>query len=276
MLKLAVVGVQTLLGRELVQALEAQDCSVLPLATGPLTLAQEIGDLVMFAPSPLLLEGLDLVILAATPLDPEMIEAFPGRVLDLREEPDEKAEPVPLTGPWPKDHRVLRGRPALEMVLTLLPGLVEGLSDLAGTYLRSVASMGDHGLEGLSQQTVAVLKGDDPDTESLGYRAAFEVVPQMPRGALIEVRVPVFHGDLLILHLRAEEGQTLKVRSAREGVEWVDHPPTSREVAVSPDLLAHFAPGTDGRTGILTLGFDPILWGVLRPVLRLYELGGLS
>jgi len=276
MLKLAVLGAQTLLGRELVQALEVQECSVLPLTTGPLTQAQEDGDLVVFAPSPLLLEGLDLVILADSPQDPAMIAAFPGRVLDLRQEPDEKAEPMPLVGAWPKDHRVLRGRPALEMVLSLLPGLVEGFSDIGGTHLRSVACLGDDGLEGLNQQTIAVLKGDDPDTATLGYRAAFEVVPQMPRGALIEVRVPVFHGDLLILHLRAEEGRTLKAREAREGVEWVEHPPTSREVAVSADLLAHLALSADGRTGILTLGFDPILWGALRPVLRLFELGGLS
>jgi len=276
MLKLAVLGAQTLLGRELVQALEVQECSVLPLTTGPLTQAQEDGDLVVFAPSPMLLEGLDLVILADTPQDPAMIAAFPGRVLDLRQTPDEKAEPMPLTGAWPKDHRVLRGRPALEMVLSLLPGLVEGFNDIGGTHLRSVACLGDDGLEGLNQQTIAVLKGDDPDTESLGYRAAFEVVPQMPRGALIEVRVPVFHGDLLILHLRAEEGRSLKAREAREGVQWVEHPPTSREVAVSADLLAHLALGADGRTGILTLGFDPILWGALRPVLRLFELGGLS
>ena len=276
MLKLAVLGAQTLLGRELVQALEAQDCSVLPLTTGPLTQAQEDGDLVVFAPSPLLLEGLDLVILADTPQNPEMIPAFPGRVLDLRQQPDEKAEPIPLVGPWPKDHRILRGRPALEMVLALLPGLVEGFCDIGGTHLRSVACLGDDGLEGLNQQTIAVLKGDDPDTTALGYRAAFEVVPQMPRGALIEVRVPVFHGDLLILHLRAEEGRSLKAREAREGVQWVEHPPTSREVAVSADLLAHLALGDDGRTGILTLGFDPILWGALRPVLRLFEMGGLS
>ncbi len=276
MLKVAVIGAQTVLGRELVQVLEAQECSVLPLSMGPLTVAQEVGDLVVFAPSPALLEGLDLVILAATPLDPEMVVLFPGRVLDLREEPDPAVEPMPLTGIWPEAHRILRGRPALEMVLTLLPGLVEGLGDISGTHLRSVASLGDQGLEGLSQQTVAVLKGDDPDTESLGYRAAFEVVPQAPRGALIEVRVPVFHGDLLILHLRAEEGKTLKPRTAREGVEWVERPPTSREVAVSSDLLAHMALGPDGRTAILTLGFDPILWGMLRPVLRLLELGGLN
>ena len=276
MLKLAVIGAQTLLGRELVQALEAQECSVLPLSTGPLTEAQETGDLVVFAPEPALLEGLDLVILAATPADPAMVDDFPGRLLDLREEPEKSLEPMPLTGGWPEGQRALRGRPALEMVLTLLPGLVEGLGEVSGTHLRSVASLGDHGLEGLSQQTVAVLRGDDPDTESLGYRAAFEVVPQVPRGALIEVRVPVFHGDLLILHLRAEEGRSLKALPAREGVEWTERPPTSREVAVSSDLLAHLALGGEGRTGILTLGFDPILWGVLRPVLRLLELGGLN
>jgi len=90
------------------------------------------------------------------------------------------------------------------------------------------------------------------------------------------VRVPVFHGEPLTLPLRGEEGPTPKPRTAREGVVRVDQPPTSREVAVSPDLLAHLSLGPDGRTGILTLGFDPILWGALRPVLRLFEMGGLS
>lgn len=276
MLKLAVLGAQTLLGRELVQALEVQECSVLPLSTGSMSAAEEEGSLVIFAPIPALLEGLDLVILADTPQDPALLSAFPGRVLDLREQPDEKAEPLPLIGPWPKDHRVLRGRPALEMVLALLPGLVEGFGDIAGTHLRSVACLGDRGLDGLAQQTMAVLKGDDPDTDMLGYRAAFEVVPQVPRGAVIEVRVPVFHGDLLILHLRAEPGKTLRARQAREGVVWVEHPPTSREVAVSSDLLAHLALAGEGQTGTLTLGFDPILWGALRPALRALDLGGLA
>ena len=61
MLKLAVIGAQTLLGRELVQALEAQECSVLPLSTGPLTEAQEMGDLVVFARSPEFPRALELV-----------------------------------------------------------------------------------------------------------------------------------------------------------------------------------------------------------------------
>ena len=43
-------------------------------------------------------------------------------------------------------------------------------------------------------------------------------------------------------------------------------------MAVSPQLLAHFAPADEGRTAVLTLGFDPVLWGVLVPVLRLLEL----
>jgi hypothetical protein len=55
MLKLAVIGAQTLLGRELVNALEAREASVVPLSTGPLTLEEEEGDLVVFAPTPALL-----------------------------------------------------------------------------------------------------------------------------------------------------------------------------------------------------------------------------
>jgi len=97
-------------------------------------------------------------------------------------------------------------------------------------------------------------------------------VPQAPRGRLITVRVPAFHGDLLVLHLAAAEGRTLARLEAPTGVEWRDRPPTSREVAVNASLLAHFAPAEEGRSGILTLGFDPILWGVLVPTLRLLEL----
>ena len=98
------------------------------------------------------------------------------------------------------------------------------------------------------------------------------MVPQAPRGRLITVRVPAFHGDLLILHLRAAEGRALARLEAPQGVEWRDPPATSRDVAVSPYLLAHFAPAEEGRAAVLTLGFDPILWGVLMPILRLLEL----
>jgi hypothetical protein len=57
---------------------------------------------------------------------------------------------------------------------------------------------------------------------------------------------------------------------APQGIEWREAPATSREVAVSPFLLAHFS--GDGRTGVLTLGYDPILWGVLVPALRVLGL----
>jgi hypothetical protein len=98
------------------------------------------------------------------------------------------------------------------------------------------------------------------------------VVPRVPRGRLVQVQVPVFHGDMLILHLRAAPGHSLARLEAPQGVEWREVPPTSREVAVSPFLLAHFTPADDGQAGVLILGFDPILWGVLMPILRLLEL----
>jgi len=41
---------------------------------------------------------------------------------------------------------------------------------------------------------------------------------------------------------------------------------------VSPHLLAHLALCEEGRAGVLSLGFDPILWGVLMPMLRLLGL----
>lgn len=274
MLKLAVIGAQTLLGRELVGALEAAEASVVPLSTGPLTLAEEEGDLVMFAPDPALLEGLDVVLLAETP-EPGQLDTFQGRLLDLRPEPDAKLEAMPLAGRWPKDAVALRARPALEQVLALLPSLVDHLGEVAGTHLRPVAWMGDRGLDGLLEQTVAVLQGEDPDTTKLGYRQAFEVVPVPAlagKGRLLEVRVPAFHGDLLILHLRAAEGQRLAAREAPAGVRWMEAPPSSRDVAVSSDLLAHFEASADGASATLTLGFDPILWGILRPVLRVLGL----
>jgi hypothetical protein len=274
MLKLAVIGAQTLLGRELVGALEARDASVVPLSIGPLTVEEEVGDLVVFAPSPLLLEGLDAVILADTP-DFTLLEAFPGRILDLRAEPEARIDPMPLAGPWPQGVKSLRGRPALEQVLALLPTLLDGVAEVGGVHLRSVAWMGDRGLDGLVEQTLAVLNGEDPDLAKLGYRQAFEVVPVTPvagKGRLMEIRVPSFHGDLLILQIRAQEGRSLATKEAQAGVKWVDAVPSSRDVAISADLLAHLDLVPDGRTGVLTLGFDPVLWGVLRPAMRVLGL----
>jgi hypothetical protein len=269
MLKLAVIGAQTLLGRELVQVLEAAEASVLPLSTGPLTVEQEEGDLVVFAPTPALLVGLDVAILADTP-DEHLLEHFPGRILDLRPEICE-GEPMPF-GRWPEGTKRLKLRPALEQVLALAPKLVAGLGGLSGTWLRSVAYRGDAGLEALHQQTKEILKGEDPDTEALGYRAAFEVIPQVPRGALTEVRVPVFHGDLLVLQVRAAEGAQLAPLDPPEGVVWAAVPPSSRDVATSPELLAHLTLGAEGTTGTLILGFDPILWGAMRPTLAVLGL----
>jgi hypothetical protein len=272
MLKIAVIGAGSLLGRELVDTLEPRECSVLPLSHGPMTRDEEFSDLVMFAPEASLLEGIELVLLAETPSAPELLSGYQGRILDLRAEPEASLDPMPLAGPWPKGKLALRGRPAMEQVLGLIPKLVEGLGEVSGTHLQSVSYLGDRGVDGLMEQTAAIFKGEDPDIEKLGYRAAFEVVPQEPRGRMITVKVPTFHGDLLILHLRAAEGRTLNRLEAPQGVEWREHPASSREVAVSPFLLAHFAPAEEGRAGTLTLGFDPILWGVLRPILRLLEL----
>ncbi len=274
MLKLAVIGAQTLLGRELVNALEARDASVVPLSIGALTVEEEIGDLVVFAPSPLLLEGLDAVLLADTP-DFALLEGFPGRILDLRAEPEARIDPMPLVGPWPQGAKSLRGRPALEQVLALLPTLLDGLGEVGGTHLRSIAWLGDRGLDGLVEQTLAVLNGEDPDLTKMGYRQAFEVVPVTPmagKGRLMEVRVPSFHGDLLILQVRAQEGRSLAQKEAPVGVKWLEAAPSSRDVAISADLLAYLDLATDGKAGMLTLGFDPVLWGVLRPTLRVLGL----
>jgi hypothetical protein len=274
MLKLAVIGAQTLVGRELVGALEARDASVVPLSIGALTVEEEVGDLVVFAPTKLLLEGLDAVLLAGTP-DFALLDGFPGRILDLRPEPEMSIEPLPLAGTWPQGVKSLRGRPALEQVLALIPSLLDGVGEVGGTHLRSVAWMGDRGLDGLVEQTLAVLNGEDPDLAKLGYRQAFEVVPVTPvvgKGRLMEVRVPSFHGDLLILQVRAAEGRHLTKREAPGGVKWLETTPSSRDVAVSAELLAHADLTSDGQAAMLTLGFDPVLWGVLRPTMRVLGL----
>ncbi len=274
MLKLAVIGAQTLLGRELVGSLEPQECSVLPLTTGPMTKQDEEGDLIVFAPEPTLLEGLDVIILADTPSDPHLLDHFPGRILDLRADADPavSGEPMPLIDAWPAGTLRFRGRPALDQVLSLLPSLVAGLGAVSGTHLRSIAHLGDEGLDGLMAQTTAVIKGEDPDTTDLGYRAAFELVPQVPRGSLVEVRTPTFHGDLLVLNLQAAPGQVLAQNPPPLGVAWAAHPPTSREVAVNSDALVHLTLSDGNTRGTIILGFDPILWGVLRPTLRLLGL----
>jgi aspartate-semialdehyde dehydrogenase len=268
MLKIAVIGAQTLLGREVVGALETRECSVLPLAAGPTSIQDEEGDIVVFAPSPNLVEGLDLIILAETPINQEMLRGFSGRILDMREGEEAAGEPMPLAGPWPKKAKRLKGRPAIEQVLAMVPDLVEGISGLSGIHLSSVASLGDRGIHGLAAQTRAILEGSEPDDNQLGYRAAFEAIPLTPRGSITEVRLPVFHGDMLILHLEGD----LKTKEAPENAKWVEKPPTSREAAVSNTLLAHFAKGATPQSATLMLGFDPILWGKLLPTMRLLEL----
>jgi hypothetical protein len=135
--------------------------------------------------------------------------------------------------------------------------------------------MGDRGLDGLVEQTLAILNGEDPDTTKLGYRQAFEVVPVTPaagKGRLMEIRVPSFHGDLLILQVRAAEGKALAKKDSPAGVKWVEAPPSSRDVAISADLLAHLDLAADGKAAVLTLGFDPVLWGILRPAMRVLGL----
>jgi aspartate-semialdehyde dehydrogenase len=268
MLKLAVIGTQTLLGRELVEVLETRECSVLPLAAGPTTKQDEDGDLVVFAPEPYLLENLDIVILADTPQDSEILNNFKGRILDLRSDDIAVGDPLPLSGTWPKGTKRIKGRPALEQVLAIVSSLVDGITDLSGVHLCSIACLGDRGILGLAAQSRAVLEGVEPDETILGYRAAFEAIPQTPRGNLTEVRVPTFHGDILILNLKGK----LTVKEAPNNVKWTDAPPTSREVAVTNLLLAHYAAGTTGQNATLTLGFDPILWGILQPIMRLLEL----
>jgi hypothetical protein len=88
----------------------------------------------------------------------------------------------------------------------------------------------------------------------------------------MEIRVPSFHGDLLILQIRASEGKSLAKKEAPAGVKWVEAAPSSRDVAISADLLAHMDLTADGKAAVLTLGFDPVLWGVLRPAMRVLGL----
>ncbi|MDR0499412.1 MAG: hypothetical protein LBH03_06760 [Holophagales bacterium] len=268
MLKLAVIGVQTLLGRELVEVLETRECSVLPLATGPTTKQDEEGDLVMFAPEPYLLESLDLVILADTPQDQNILNNFQGRILDLRDGDAAIGDPLPLAGAWPRETKRIKGRPPLEQVLAFVPKLVDGIAELSGVHLCSVACLGDRGIRGLAAQSRAILEGTEPDETLLGYRAAFEAIPQTPHGNLTEVRIPAFHGDLLILSIKGN----LTAKEAPNNVKWTDTPPSSREVAITNSLLAHYAASPTGQSATLILGFDQILWGILQPIMRLLEL----
>ncbi|MDR2561969.1 MAG: hypothetical protein LBC63_09400 [Holophagales bacterium] len=270
MLKLAVIGAQTLLGRELVQALEQLECSVLPLAVGPMSAKdEEDNDLVVFAPEPALLESLDTAILADAPHDPSLIENFKGRVLDLREDGTATGEPMPLTGPWPEGTSRLRGRPAIELALAMVPSLVHGAEHVHGVHLRSVAHLGEKGIHGLADQTRAILDGFEPDVSALGYRAAFEAIPMPPKENLVEIMIPTFHGDILVLNIR---GRLQKIDTPEniQDIQWLDAPPTSRDVAISDKLLLHYAPNSGGA--VLVMGFDPILWGTLQPVARLLGL----
>ena len=272
MLKIAVIGAETLVGREVVNSLNGKACSVLPLTYNHTFSSDNTDDLVVFAPYPSALENIDVVILAETPNMPEMLSNYSGRILDIRNQSDCSLEPIPLVGSWPKNKIALRIRPAMEQVLAIVPQLIINIDSLCGTYLQSVAHLGNDGIEGLKEQTIAALNGEEPRVDKLGYRGAFELVPQISQGHLMNVKVPTFYGDMLILHINATKGQVLHKLQAPCGVEWRDTTPTSREVAISPYLLAHCFFRKDSQAAILTLGFDPILWGLLMPILRLLEL----
>ncbi len=269
MLKIAVVGAQDILGQELVRTLEMHHCSVLPLASGPLTKEQEENDIVAFAPTPELIQDYDAVILAK-PEPTGLLDQFSGRILDVTAGAS-RGVPAPLTGSWGDDKRVFV-RPAVEQILLLLPQLVENLASISGVYLRSVSHRGESGLMELHQQSVAVLQGEEPDITPLGYRAAFEVVPQKPKGRIIDILTPTFYGDLLVLHLVNLQKTMSKKIDAPPQVLWVDTPPTSRDVATRSEVLVYADVDSSGQYVTLVIGFDPILWGVLQPMVRLLSL----
>ena len=117
----------------------------------------------------------------------------------------------------------------------------------------------------------AVLRraGDVVDFVSCGATGACGVVQAYNR----ERGTRVALADTGLAPLRDRYvAQVLRRLEAPLGVEWQETPATSRQVAVSPNLLAHFEAAEEGRAGVLTLGYDPILWGVLMPILRLLEL----
>ena len=269
MLKIAVVGAQDILGQELVRTLEAHHCSVLPLASGPLTKEQEENDIVAFAPTRDLIKGYDAVILAQ-PEPVGLLDEFLGRVLDVTADAS-RGTPAPLTGPWGPENRLFV-RPAVEQILLLLPHLVENLGTVSGVYLRSVSHRGELGLMELHQQSVAVLQGEEPDSTQLGYRAAFEVVPQKPKGRITDVFTPTFHGDLLVLNLVNLEKRMTKKTNLPGQVKWADTPPTSRDVATRSEVLVYADLDAAGQYATLVIGFDAILWGVLQPMVRLLSL----
>ncbi len=269
MLKVAVVGAQDILGQEIVRTLETYRCSVLPLASGPLTKDQEENDIVAFAPTPDLIQGYDTVVLAQrAPVG--LLDGFPGRVLDVTVDASQGV-PAPIKGAWGSEQRLFI-RPAVEQILILLPHLVDHLGTVSGVHLRSVSHRGESGLMELHQQSVAVLQGEEPDVTSLGYRAAFEVVPQKPKGRITDVLTPTFHGDLLVLHVHNSETLMSKKAQLPDQVRWVEAPPTSRDVATQGEVLVYTDLNPAGHEATLIIAFDAILWGVLHPMVRLLSL----
>ena len=113
MLKIAVVGAQDILGQELVRTLEAHHCSVLPLASGPLTKEQEENDIVAFSPTPELIKDYDAIILAQ-PEPRGLLDKFSGRVLDVTSDAS-RGIPAPLKGAWGTENRLFV-RPAVEQI----------------------------------------------------------------------------------------------------------------------------------------------------------------
>lgn len=271
MIKIAVLGANTFIGRELVNALEHFECSVLPLHCEETASGLDNYDEVLFAPDQALLKNIDVVIVVKKHKS-NLLSDYTGRILYIDDNDgncDNSAD-ISNTGLWPDNKQILQIKSVLYQILTVAKDIVHNVDFLNGVYLQSVAHLGDDGVHGLMSQSVDILNGNEPKLEKLGYRAAFEVIPSLPINNITYVKTPTFHGDILILHLIAKDGKQLKlVNNNTHNIKWCDRPPTSREVATSANILANFTLLNNNHTAVLTLGFDPILWGIISPIVKL-------
>jgi len=318
MLDVAVVGAETLAGRDLVESLleesfpmerpalftvgdevesatlDDEEVHIVPLELGSLAGRDLVFLLPGAKPDRRILEEATRgggIVLDAAGVLPDAPMIFPG-IND--EDLDENEDALALSLPTPL---------ASLLAAVLIPldarARVKSVDVVA---LRAAAGAGTHGLDELSQQTIDLLSGRDPERHVFEQRLAFNVVPMVgrfesgatdaeklaldqlgrllgrrPEAHLVSAWAPLFHGATVFLSVRTElpldrEAARSVLREA-EGVAVLDDPEQGvfpmPMLAVGDDRVhvGRFVPRGDVLHLVATA--DEVRFGIAAPLVAL-------
>lgn len=324
--KLAIVGAAGTIGAEVLRTLEEEGVEVRGLAL--LDRSEAVGEELSAFGEELPIEelgpksfaGIDVALfLPGAPVEALASARTAGAVVIDASGHSAADRSVPLIAPALNDEDLEELPPsrtvalplpaAAQLAAALLPLQAKaGIARVTAVSLEPASSRGTPGVEELSEQTVALLNGRDPEARGqFPHRLAFNVVPQvgaidatgesageaaavaqarrllggeLPPVALTRVVVPVFHGSLQLLSvatarpLGADDARTLYRDSP--GVKVLDEGATGvypMPMLALGDEAIHVGRirATADGLGLLTVT-DDVYWGVALPAVRLLQL----